>query len=248
MILIGLAGCYQPINIDLPQGQEQVVVNTTLTPDSTFNISLVRTNDILKSDMPKSILEADVSVFEAGELIAQLTLPNVGESGEQDFPVFKHDSRKPISGGTYELQIDIENAETIKASTTIPENVRLSNVEIDELMRWPDFQERDFDNIVIRGRLLIDNTESGDYYYHFAHAQLSLDWYDVIAGDTLVTDVNRDSILLPIENIEIGNPSYTSLLHEPGFLIFDKDEGGIYNVVPFKITTRINHNHQLLII
>jgi len=143
-------------------------------------------------------------------------------------------------------QNDVENTETIRATTTIPERVRLSDVEIDEFRRWSDFQDRDFDNIVIKGRLLIDKTQTGEHYYHFAQAQLSLDWYDVISGDTIITDINRDSILIPIENIDLGNSNYTSLLHEPGFLIMDKDEGSIYEVVPFQITTKINHNYQLL--
>jgi len=242
---LGLVGCYQPINIDLPDQQAQVVVNTTLTPDSTFNLSLVRTNDVLGPKEAELISDADISVFESGELIAQLTLPANGEDGN-DVPIFRHDSRKPMAGGTYDLQIDIENAKTITSTTTIPEEVRLSDVEIDEFRRWPDFQDRDFDNIVIKGRLLIDNPKAGDHFYHFAQAQLFLDWYDVISGDTTITDVNKDSILIPIENADLGNNSYTSLLHEPGFLIMDKDEGGIYEVVPFQITTRINHNYQLL--
>ncbi len=191
------------------------------------------------------ISEADISVFQAGELIAQLTLPSIAEDG-QNVPVFRHEFQKPMAGGTYDLEIDIENSKTIQAQTTIPEQVRLSDVIVDELSRWPDFKDRNFDNVVIRGRLLIDNTNSGDHYYHFAQAQLSLDWYDVIAGDTTITDVNKDSILIPVENIDLANQSYTSLLHEPGFLIKDKEEGGIYKVVPFQITTRINRNYQLL--
>jgi len=94
VILLGFVGCYQPINIELPDNQAQIVVNTTLSPDSTFNLSLVRTNEVLGDKEVKAISEADISVFEAGQLLAQLTIPTIGEDG-QATPVFRHESKKP---------------------------------------------------------------------------------------------------------------------------------------------------------
>lgn len=174
-----------------------------------------------------------------------MTLPNSGEGGG-DIPIFRDELVKPESGVTYDLVVEIENLEPLLARTTIPDPVDLSDIQIDSLIRQPDFLDRNFENITILGRVLIDNPNPGDHYYHIANAELYLDWFDMFNGDTVIVDENKEKILLPIENIEIGNQAFVNLYHEPGFLIDNSYLGGSYAYIPFKLKARINPGFQLL--
>ncbi len=238
-----IIGCWQPIDKDIPGFDAELVIQSTLTPDNNFNLSLSKTQSSLANAEVEPLVDADVKVFKGEELIAQLVIPasELGTNG----PMFRYAGQKPEKGVQYNLEVEVDGFPQLTASTTIPEEVRVTNVSLNQLDYVDNFQDRNLKDISVRAELLVDNTDPGDHFYHLAYAELIFDWFTIVSGDTLFQE-DKDSMLLPIENYDLLNENYISLQQEPGFLIMQEATGSTYLPIKFRIATQINPSNQVL--
>ena len=165
-------------------------------------------------------MEADVKIFQGSELKAQLTLPNTSD----DFiPVFRATSVRPEIGATYDLRIELPDNEVLSASTTLPGNIQFAGIEVGDPKVIPP-NKQSYDEVTVESKVLIDDAAGMAKYFHIAEVQLTIEFIkDEPDGSITVTGERTEK--LPVRNIEIDNQAFTTLEHEPGFLI----DGAIFD-------------------
>lgn len=103
--------CTQELNIPFPRGQEQLVLNSILNPDSTIKVSLTKTLPLgtISSDFPV-VTNAEIRLYEDDVLIGH--------------PVFQDSiyvlDYQPLAGKEYSIVAEVPGHATLRAADTMP--------------------------------------------------------------------------------------------------------------------------------
>ncbi len=112
-MLVLLLGCDQIIEIDLPEQDPVLVVNAPFTPDSVWQASVSRSQDIQRQGAPEPVTNALVLILENGVVIDTLThsLNDIYVSAG---------SRKPIAGHSYTLKASAPSFADVTGNEAAP--------------------------------------------------------------------------------------------------------------------------------
>ncbi len=123
ILLLIYSGCETIVDIDIPNDEPKLVLNSFFNPDSTLSISLFQSLGILETGEFKAIESATVSVFDAdGTKITDLTDSGLG---------IYTSAFKPQIGEEYKIEASKSEFNTIEASDMIPvDSARISLIEL----------------------------------------------------------------------------------------------------------------------
>lgn len=105
-----LIGCTKEISVDIPQSREVTVVNSVFLPDSTFIVSLTKTQGIFDNSQVEPISNAEVQLYQNGTIADTLIFEN---------GLFVSDIRATVAKD-YRLRVAISGLEDIEAMDRIP--------------------------------------------------------------------------------------------------------------------------------
>jgi hypothetical protein len=113
--LLLLMGCEKIIDVDIPESERKIVVNSILSEDQTASVYLSRSLTVLEPDEFVYINGADVCLFNGELMIGKFTADTAGQYYLQGF--------KPQPGLTYRLTVDYPGLNPVEAVTTVPDFV-----------------------------------------------------------------------------------------------------------------------------
>jgi hypothetical protein len=213
--LIFFFSCETVVEIEQPDFEPSMVVNGLFNPDSVMRVYLYESQNILDDALFKRIHNAEVLLYEDGQLLGTMTEGYAAVDSALD-GVYAY-PRRPTVGATYQLNIKHADFPQVTATTRIPST--LPELAIDTLI------ER-FDQLGFRNRevkINIRDTVPGTNYYEVQVYALAFDV--VVLGDT-VADLN--SLVRPIifETNDVIFEDFSDLSRRKVFTdeLFDQSE------------------------
>lgn len=121
-----LSNCYSDAVVDLPENKPLVAINAiNFQPDSTWLIELTKSESYYHSGGALYIEDAVVEIEDEEGVTIQLSPVIL-----QNRLVYKSDHR-PLENKLYKLTVDAPGYPATKATSKIPEPVKISRLEID---------------------------------------------------------------------------------------------------------------------
>lgn len=119
-LAIGVGSCEKRLEIDAPEHESKIVVNSIFNPDSTFEVEVTRTKAITAAQGPNYIPNAVVEIFEDGVLLESLQFRRVGVKGS-----YKASVAMPKTAHDYTVQVSAPNYTAVSSLNTIPRKVEV---------------------------------------------------------------------------------------------------------------------------
>lgn len=128
---ISIWGCENVVDIEVPEKPPKLVLNAYIATDSLWHVRLSHSKYVLDDRDYKEITDAEVSVFENGDLKENLVyqITDNPYAGNQGY--YMSNVHKPQPGNLYRIEAKKNGYETIWAETRIPERVSIEKFTID---------------------------------------------------------------------------------------------------------------------
>ena len=123
LLFFSLLSCEETINIDSAESQKQIVINSIISPDSSWNVNLSYSKSIFDNSDFQLINDAAVKVssLNSGQ---SFYLTNTSDGNYQR-------ALNPTEGHSYELEVVTVNNEIAKARTYLPSVIKVDVMKID---------------------------------------------------------------------------------------------------------------------
>ena len=177
------ASCDIVIDLDIPEHERVLVVNSILTTDSMINASISHSVGAFDASFISYVNNATVEVYEDGILLGEMDEQvsiSYDSSGELDSTYVYNFNQNPVAGKIYSYEIAHPDYEAVRAETTVPDAVKL-NVNDVTLLSEEDyvkhyrvrfsFNDAPEDNFY-RLRLRNPNTYDGSDYFESNDASM----------------------------------------------------------------------------
>jgi len=137
------ASCDIVVDLDIPEHERVLVVNSILTTDSIINASISHSVGAFDASSISYVNNATVEVYEDGVLLGEMDEQaslSYDSSGELDSTYIYNFNQNPVSGKIYSYEIVHPDYEAVRAETTVPAEVKL-NVNDVSLLSEEDYEK-----------------------------------------------------------------------------------------------------------
>lgn len=110
--------------VDFPEHDSHLVLNCKFGADSSWKVSLSRSLSILDTTSIVAVNNAQINIFEEGNLVETLNESNRVKDG-----VYRLRNRFPLSGLAYTIEASAPGFDDVNAIDTIPNKTDVENVE-----------------------------------------------------------------------------------------------------------------------
>ncbi len=136
------ASCDIVVDLDIPEHERVLVVNSILTTDSMINASISHSVGAFDASSISYVNNATVEVYEDGVLLGEMDEQaslSYDSSGELDSTYVYNFNQNPVAGKIYSYEIVHPDYEAVRAETTVPAAVKL-NVNDVTLLSEQDYE------------------------------------------------------------------------------------------------------------
>ena len=177
------ASCDIVVDLDIPEHERVLVVNSILTTDSMINASISHSVGAFDASSISYVNNATVEVYEDGVLLGEMDEQaslSYDSSGELDSTYVYNFNQNPVAGKIYSYEIVHPDYEAVRAETTVPAAVKLNVNDVTFLSEQDyekhyrvrfSFNDAPEDNFY-RLRLRNPNTYSGFDYFESNDASM----------------------------------------------------------------------------
>jgi hypothetical protein len=173
------------VNIDIPPHEAVLVLNSIIDTDTEVRVLVSHSVGAFEQIIPSCITDAEVLLFENNQFLDTLLIDlvntdsvtlytNIGEN--QILMNYYKSGIIPNSGSTYKIVVNHPDFETITATTYIPEDIIVSNIQIDTITD---------EDIIGFSFSFNDNGLQQNYYRLKLFSSCTKTWIDWDNGDTL---------------------------------------------------------------
>ena len=137
------ASCDIVVDLDIPEHERVLVVNSILTTDSTINASISHSVGAFDASSISYVNNATVEVYEDGVLLGEMDEQaslSYDSSGELDSTYVYNFNQNPVAGKIYSYEIVHRDYEAVRAETTVPAAVKL-NINDVTLLSEQDYEK-----------------------------------------------------------------------------------------------------------
>ena len=137
------ASCDIVVDLDIPEHDRVLVVNSILTTDSMINASISHSVGAFDASSISYVNNATVEVYEDGVLLGEMDEQaslSSDSSGELDSTYVYNFNQNPVAGKIYSYEIVHPDYEAVRAETTVPAVVKL-NVNDVTLLSEQDYEK-----------------------------------------------------------------------------------------------------------
>ena len=137
------ASCDIVVDLDIPEHERVLVVNSILTTDSMINASISHSVGAFDASSISYVNNATVEVYEDGVLLGEMDEQaslSYDSSGELDSTYVYNFNQNPVAGKIYSYEIVHPDYEAVRAETTVPAAVKL-NVNDVTLLSEQDYDK-----------------------------------------------------------------------------------------------------------
>ncbi|SMB83883.1 hypothetical protein SAMN00120144_0787 [Hymenobacter roseosalivarius DSM 11622] len=151
VLMILLAGCETVVELNLPEPEPTLVINSVLNPDSLFAVDVSANQTIFSNQAYKPVENAAVQVYRAGQYVEELQEVSKGRH---------RGTRRPQELQPYEVRVSAPGYPSARATTELPAVPVLSEVSATKV---PSSSPGFF--IVEASLVLTDVAAQEDFYY-----------------------------------------------------------------------------------
>ncbi len=130
--------CEKIIDIDIPDRERKIVLNSLITPDSLIEIHLSESESILKAGLSIDIIEnASVQLYENNSFATLLLYTGEGCYVSSDF--------YPREENQYRVEVSVPGKNPVSSSVLIPDPVKIISIDtniISSNKEWAELQVR----------------------------------------------------------------------------------------------------------
>ena len=137
------ASCDIVVDLDIPEHERVLVVNSILTTDSMINASISHSVGAFDASSISYVNNATVEVYEDGVLLGDMDEQaslSYDSSGELDSTYVYNFNHNPVAGKIYSYEIAHPDYEAVRAETNVPAAVKL-NVNDVTLLSEEDYEK-----------------------------------------------------------------------------------------------------------
>ena len=123
------ASCDIVVDLDIPEHERVLVVNSILTTDSIINASISHSVGAFDASSISYVNHATVEVYEDGFLLGEMdeqSYLSYDSMGELDSIYLYNFNQNPVAGKIYSYEIAHPDYEAVRAETTVPASVKLN--------------------------------------------------------------------------------------------------------------------------
>lgn len=143
IFILLFASCDIVVDLDIPEHERVLVVNSILTTDSIINASISHSVGAFDASYISYVNNATVEVYEDGVLLGEMDEEvslSYYSSGELDSSYVYNFNQNPVAGKIYSYEIAHPDYEAVRAETTVPASVKL-NVNDVTLLSEEDYEK-----------------------------------------------------------------------------------------------------------
>lgn len=149
LVLVSITSCTKVVDIDLPDHDSKLVINSLFTRGERININIGRSASI-NSGIPPGIYDSDINIYRESNLV---------ESVRTSDSIYST-SFGPVENGNYSIEVSSPGFETVRASDSMPTKTVLSNLEYTD-KEWVNDWGEEFKLLKLS---FIDSDENHNYY------------------------------------------------------------------------------------
>lgn len=229
--------CERPLDLEIKLPEPEIAVSSVFTPGKPFEITASSTRSVLSAGQTEFLNDARVIIWQGTQALETLHLI-AGQPGEA--PFFQSKDILPLSNTPYRLEISAPGFKTVSAESTVPQLVRIFQLEADFNGVLPGDRPADIDyNYLVS--ITFDDPAVLKNYYHLLFHQEILDFQPSENGDTVITGRRIQPLSFAST---INNNSITAYLNR-GVLIEDEAFQGRRVRFSFSVPVRILKNREL---
>ncbi len=195
IIILFSSSCNKELEIDLPEPEAKLVVNSLLNPDSLFKIHVSKTTSVFDS-IPLYVSDAEVKLFENNLFIEDLTYSDNG--------FFISEILKPLESKIYSVEIATEEFGLTSAKDTIPEKIFNLNCSTSDFI-GTDIYSGKYAELTIN---FSDNISKNNFYELFIFQEYSREYIDEPDTVSYLTPWFSNEIAITEENTDAQNKTY----------------------------------------
>lgn len=138
-----IASCDVVVDLDIPEHERVLVVNSILTTDSMINASISHSVGAFDASSISYVNNATVEVYEDGVLLGDMDEQaslSYNSIGELDSTYVYNFNQNPVAGKIYSYEIAHPDYETVRSETTVPAEVKLNVNEV-TLLSEQDYEK-----------------------------------------------------------------------------------------------------------
>jgi len=202
------------VTIDIPPHEAVLVLNSIIETDTEIRVLVSHSVGAFEQNTPSCITDAEVLLFENNQFVDTLSIDLINtdtmmfynEYGEMELLMNYYTSDIiPNSGSTYSVKVNHPSYESITASTYIPEDIIVYNIQIDTVTD-PDKIGFSFS--------FNDNGIQENYYRLKLFSSCMKTWID--DGDTVEDGYSGRMIMMS------NDPSFPSDIPFDGYTFIDQ--------------------------
>lgn len=138
-----ITSCDIVVDLDIPEHERVLVVNSILTTDSLINASISHSVGAFDASSISYVNNATVEVYEDGVLLGEMDEEaslSYDFMGELDSTYVYNFNHSPVAGKIYSYEIVHPDYEAVRAETTVPAEVKLNVNEV-TLLSEQDYEK-----------------------------------------------------------------------------------------------------------
>ncbi len=170
LILASTISCTKVVDIELPEHQSKLVINSIFTSGERISINIGQTASI-NGGIPPGIYDSNINIYRESNLVESV------HSGDSIYSF----NFGPVENGNYSIEVSSPGFETVRASDSIPGKTVLSNIEYTDKEWVNDWglkfrllklafidqsEKQNYYEIKLKKRFLIKKYNPSGYYYH----------------------------------------------------------------------------------
>lgn len=223
IILIVLTfSCRKELDIDIPDNERKIVLNTIAMNDSVFSANVFRSNHVQDGKMELLYLNnATVSLFENGSLIETLSLDSDG--------YYLGSTTTAQVGHEYEITVSVPNLESVTAKATVLHQIPITSIDstgVSNYENYYGYYEEGANEFITYDVKFQDIPNEKNYYRLKINAPMVADtffYYDN-ETDSLIYDIYYTSIYSYTEDPVIEVWAWLDGYYYFSDILFDGDE------------------------
>jgi len=238
VFLIATVSCEAPFDPELFEGEPSLVVVSNFSPNTPIEVFVSISQTVIGQVETEYLATAQVDVFRSDTLLESLEVATMRQGGDL-LPYYTHPTFMPQEGQTYTLRVEAEGFAAVTASSSIPKQVNLENVGVQNL-NYTEDEEGRFYTYDIEVEFQDPPFESN--YYHLNVYQQFRPLAPSPAGDTLLGELPTYRIFFSPEL----NTNYIIANHDGGILLEDTPFDGTFAELSFPVEFMMNKDEEEL--
>jgi len=211
-------GCEKNIDIEIDEIEHMIVLNASLAPDSTVEVTLSRTRHILD--------QAPLTRLSGGEIELRDDQGNSVKLNEDTDGIYRTYSLLPVAGREYTITASVDGYSDVEATTRIPDLIPIAAFDTSSALD-------EWGNVEYNFELTIDDPGDEENFYGIYFNSVSYSASRLIeeVRDTLYVGPDTVIVAITLDTTIILYPYYNQMYINSDDIVIEENIGGYMGII-----------------